>query len=222
MSSEADRDARGILFIVSGPSGAGKTTLSDAALRAFDRLTMSVSCTTRAPRAGETDGVDYRFVDRPTFDGMVARGEMAEWAEVHGNRYGTPRAPIDAALAEGRDMLFDIDVQGAEQMRRSYPGAVAVFLLPPDRATMEARLRGRGTDGEEVVRRRLEGAVREIARAVEYDHVIVNRGRDEAIAEFQQLVRDAHRLGPRNLPRRSAGLDEKALATFLRSFEDAP
>lgn len=212
-------DRQGILFIVSGPSGAGKTTLSDAALRTFDRLTMSVSCTTRAPRGGERDGVDYHFVDAEDFDGMVRRGEMAEWAEVHGNRYGTPRAPIDRALAAGRDMLFDIDVQGAEQMRRSYPGAVAVFLLPPDRATMEARLRGRGTDGEDVVRRRLEGAVREIARAVEYDHVIVNRGRDEAIAEFQQLVRDAHRLGPREMPRRRAGLDDAGLAAFLRSFE---
>lgn len=212
-------DTQGILFIVSGPSGAGKTTLSDAALRTFDRLTMSVSCTTRAPRGGEKDGVDYHFVDAEAFDGMVRRGEMAEWAEVHGNRYGTPRAPIDRALAGGRDMLFDIDVQGAEQMRRSYPGAVAVFLLPPDRATMEARLRGRGTDGEDVVRRRLEGAVREIARAVEYDHVIVNRGRDEAIAEFQQLVRDAHRLGPGKMPRRRAGLDDAGLAAFLRSFE---
>lgn len=212
-------DRPGILFIVSGPSGAGKTTLSDAALRTFDRLTMSVSCTTRAPRAGERDGIDYRFVSPEVFDRMVAGAEMAEWAEVHGNRYGTPREPIDRALAAGRDMLFDIDVQGAEQMRRTYPGAVAVFLLPPDRATMEARLRGRGTDDEDVVRRRLEGAVREIARAVEYDHVIVNRGRDEAIAEFQGLVRDAHRIGPRAMPRRRAGLDDAGLAAFLRSFE---
>lgn len=221
MSSDPLPGATGILFIVSGPSGAGKTTLSDAALRTFDRLTMSVSCTTRAPRGGERDGVDYHFVDHAAFDDMVRRGEMAEWAQVHGNRYGTPRAPIDRALAEGRDMLFDIDVQGAEQMRRSYPGAVAVFLLPPDRATMEARLRGRGTDDEDVVRRRLEGAVREIARAVEYDHVIVNRGRDEAIAEFQQLVRDAHRFGPRGVPRRRDGLDDAGLAAFLRSFERA-
>ena len=219
MSSDLPPAAQGILFIVSGPSGAGKTTLSDAALRTFGSLTMSVPCTTRSPRAGERDGVDYRFVTREDFDAMVARGDMAECAEVHGNRYGTPRAPIDEALASGNDMLFDIDVQGAEQMRRGYPGSVAVFLLPPDRATMEARLRGRGTDGEDVVQRRLAGAVREIARAVEYDHVIVNRGREEAIAEFQQLVREAHELGPRAMPRHRAGLDDAGLAAFLATFE---
>lgn len=221
MSSDACEAGGGILFIVSGPSGAGKTTLSDAALRAFHNLAMSVSCTTRAPRGGETDGVEYHFVDRARFDRMVAEGEMAEWAEVHGNRYGTPRAPIDAALSAGHDMLFDIDVQGAEQMRRSYPDAVTVFLLPPDRATMEARLRGRGTDDEEVVQRRLAGAVREIAHALEYDHVIVNRGREEAIAEFQQIVRDAHALGRRAMPRRRSGLDDAGLAAFLRTFEAA-
>lgn len=221
MSSDAPASGQGILFIVSGPSGAGKTTLSDAALRAFGRLTMSVSCTTRAPRPGERDGVDYHFVDRHDFDAMVAHGDMAEWAQVHGNLYGTPRAPIDQALASGQDMLFDIDVQGAEQMRRSYPVAVAVFLLPPDRATMEARLRGRGTDGEEVVQRRLAGAVREIAHALEYDHVIVNHARDEAIAEFQQIVLDAHEFGPAAMPRHRAGLDEAGLAILLRSFEVA-
>jgi len=217
--SGSDPDLRGLLFIVSGPSGAGKTTLSDAALKAFPGMTMSVSCTTRQPREGESEGVDYWFVDDNRFDRMVAGGELAEWAEVHGYRYGTPRAPIDEALAAGRDMLFDIDVQGAAQMRRSCPDAIAVFLLPPDRATMEARLRGRGTDVEATVRRRLDNACREITKAGEYDHVIVNRSRGDAIAEFEAIVRDAHRLGRDAMPRRRGGMTEAALAEFLRSFE---
>lgn len=213
---------RGILFIVSGPSGAGKTTLSDAALRAFPKLKLSVSCTTRAPRAGETDGVQYHFVSAERFAGMIANDELAEWAEVHGYRYGTPRAQIDAAMAAGRDLLLDIDVQGAAQLRRFYPDAVAVFLLPPDRGTLEARLRGRATDSEATVQRRLENACREIARAPEYDHVIVNRSREDAIAEFEAIVRDAHELGAVEMPRRRAGMSERALAAFLRSFEASP
>lgn len=210
----------GYLFIVSGPSGAGKTTLSGAALKAFPDMTLSVSCTTRPPRGGETDGVDYAFVDGARFDAMVDGGELAEWAEVHGHRYGTPRAPLDRALAEGRDMLLDIDVQGAAQMRRLYPGAVAVFLLPPDRGTLEARLRGRGTDSEATVKRRLENACREMRRASEYDHVIVNRNREEAIAEFEAIVRDAHSLGKAAAPRRRGDLSDAELADFLRSFEE--
>ncbi len=210
----------GFLFIVSGPSGAGKTTLSGAALRAFPDLAMSVSCTTRAPRDGERNGVEYTFVERERFDRMVEGGELAEWAEVHGYRYGTPRAPIERALAGAHDMLLDIDVQGAAQLRALYPGAVAVFLLPPDRATLEARLRGRGTDSEATVRRRLENACREIARAAEYDHVIVNRNREEAIAEFAAIVRDAHVFGAAAMSRRRAGLGDEALGQFLRSFEE--
>lgn len=210
---------RGTLFIVSGPSGAGKTTLSNAALETFPALVMSISCTTRAPRGGEVDGREYLFVDAARFDAMIAAHELAEWAEVHGHRYGTPRAPIDAHVAAGRDVLLDIDVQGAAQLRRVYPEAVTVFLLPPDRATLEARLRGRGTDGDDVVRRRLENACREIARAAEYDHVIVNRSREDAIAEFEAVVRDARRLGREAMPRRRAGLDEAGLAAFLRSFD---
>jgi len=209
---------RGHLFIVSGPSGAGKTTLSSAVLRAFPELKLSVSCTTRPPRGGETGGVDYSFVDAERFDAMVSRGELAEWAEVHGHRYGTPRAALDLALAEGRDMLLDIDVQGAAQLRRVYPGAVAVFLLPPDRGTLETRLRGRGTDSEATVKRRLDNACREIRRANEYDHVIVNCSREDAIAEFEAIVRDARELG-KAAPRRLGDAGEAGLTELLRSFE---
>ena len=215
-------DARqGFLFIVSGPSGAGKTTVAIAALRTFPEMIMSVSVTTRAPREGEIDGVEYRFVDDRTFDAMVLRGELAEWAEVHGFRYGTPRAPIDAAVASGRDVLLDIDVQGAAQLRQSFPDAITVFLLPPDRATMEARLRGRGTDSEATVQRRLVNACREIARAAEYHHVIVNRSREEAISEFEGIVRDARRFGAR-IPRRLGGLTEAGLSEMLGTFEERP
>lgn len=201
---------RGILFIVSGPSGAGKTTLSSAALGTFEGLSLSVSCTTRSPRGGETDGVEYRFVDGARFDAMIAGGELAEWAEVHGHRYGTPRAPIDAAIREGRDILLDIDVQGARQIKAVWPGAVSVFLAPPDRATLEARLRGRGTDDDATVRRRLDNACREIERAPDYDFVIVNRGREEAIAQFTSIVRGEHA--------RTARLDPAALAGFVAGF----
>lgn len=224
MSSEEPRDgdgrrSPGFLFIVSGPSGAGKTTLSSAALKAFPDLKLSVSCTTRQPRAGETDGVDYEFVDAARFDAMVDRGELAEWAEVHGHRYGTPRSPLDRAVAEGRDMLLDIDVQGAAQLRRLYPEAVAVFLMPPDRGTLESRLRGRGTDAEATVQRRLDNACREIRCAGDYDHVIVNRNRDEAIAEFEAIMRDAHELGKQAAPRRRGGMGDAALRDLLASFE---
>lgn len=214
-------NSKGTLFIVSGPSGAGKTTLSNAALESFPALVLSVSCTTRAPRGGEEHGREYLFVEGPEFDRMIAAGELAEWAEVHGHRYGTPRGPIDAWVAAGRDVLLDIDVQGAAQMRRTYPEAVTVFLLPPDRATLEQRLRGRGTDDEAVVRRRLENACREISRALEYDHVIVNRSREDAIAEFEAIVREARAVGRSAMARRRAGMDERALAAFVASFDGA-
>lgn len=211
--------ARGFLFIVSGPSGAGKTTLSGAALKAFPDLKLSVSCTTRRPRGGEIEGVDYQFVDAARFDAMIDEDDLAEWAEVHGHRYGTPRSPLDRALAEGRDMLLDIDVQGAAQLRRLYPEAVAVFLMPPDRATLESRLRGRGTDSEATVRRRLDNACREIRCAADYDHVIVNRDRDEAIAEFEAIMREAHEIGKEAAPRHRGGMGDAGLRELLASFE---
>ncbi len=187
--AELDIARRGILFIVSGPSGAGKTSLSSRALTELSGLELSVSLTTRAPREGEADGVAYHFVTQERFRRMVDGGELAEWAEVHGNYYGTPRAPIDGALAEGRDLLLDIDVQGARQIKGAYPEAVAIFLLPPDRAQLEQRLAGRGTDAPEVVAERLRNACGEIASLTNYDYAVVNDDLVEAYGAFESIVR---------------------------------
>jgi guanylate kinase len=180
---------RGILFIVSAPSGAGKTTISARALREIDGLAMSVSCTTRAPRAGEVDGRDYSFLDPDEFLSRRAAGEFAESAEVHGFLYGTPRAPIDRALAEGRDMLLDVDVQGARQMKARYgTDAVSVFVLPPSVAELERRLRARGTDTAEGILKRLERAKAEMLEYRRYDYALINRRLAESVQLFASIV----------------------------------
>ncbi|MBE7453309.1 MAG: guanylate kinase [Kofleriaceae bacterium] len=167
---------RGSLIIVSSPSGAGKTTLTRRLLAELPTIDFSVSYTTRPRRAGERDGVDYHFVDGAHFDRMVAGDELAESFEVHGNRYGTARAPIDAAIARGRDMIFDVDYQGANSLARQWPAdSVRIFILPPDLVTLEARLRQRATDTAEVIARRLAKAIEELRQFEAYDHLIVNR-----------------------------------------------
>ncbi|HET9062356.1 MAG TPA: guanylate kinase [Candidatus Binatia bacterium] len=180
---------KGCLFIVSGPSGAGKTSIAAPVLAALDRISMSVSVTTRRPRAGETDGIEYHFISEEAFERRVRAGEFAEWALVHGFRYGTSRTAIDRAIEGGDDLLLDIDVQGAEQIKRAYPDAVSVFLLPPSRERLEERLRGRGTDDEGTVQRRLDAACREIASMVGYDYVIVNEYLPAAVEQFLTIVR---------------------------------
>jgi len=179
---------KGCLFIVSGPSGAGKTSICTPALARLQGIALSVSFTTRGPRGTEIDGRDYHFVTAERFDEMVEAGAFAEWAEVHGNRYGTARSTLDDALDAGRDVLLDIDVQGAEQILRAYPEAVAIFLLPPSRARLEERLRGRGTDDEATVRRRLVNAFREIQGVRRYRYMIVNHELDAAVDEFLAIV----------------------------------
>ena len=179
---------RGIIFILSAPSGAGKTTLINGLRSIFPEIELSVSWTTRSLRDGEVDGRDYRFVARRQFDAMRAKGRFAEWAKVHSHLYGTPRGPLDRCVQRGRDILLDIDVQGARKIKRLYPGAVAIFLLPPSLRELARRLALRGTEGRDTMRRRLANARGEIRRVIEYDYCVVNREVKEAGAALRAIV----------------------------------
>jgi guanylate kinase len=165
---------KGELFVVTAPSGAGKSSLIRAALEEEPAIRQSVSYTTRAPRAGEQNGREYHFVDAQTFEAMVQRGEFLECAEVHGNRYGTSQRVIDETLAGGEDLLLEIDWQGAAQVRRLYPASVAIFVLPPSVDELGRRMRARGLDSEAVIERRLANAREEMSHAPEFDYVIIN------------------------------------------------
>jgi guanylate kinase len=181
---------RGICLVVVAPSGAGKTSLTRALLAEDHGLTLSVSCTTRAPREGEQDGVHYHFIDEARFAGMVSGGALLEHAQVYGRSYGTPRAPVEAALAAGRDVLFDIDWQGFRQVRAALPAdTVGVFILPPTMEELERRLRSRAQDNAAEIGLRLAKAREEIGRAPEYDHVIVNARFDDALADLRAILR---------------------------------
>lgn len=172
---------RGILVIVSSPSGAGKTTLARKLLAEFPNVQFSVSYTTRPKRSNETDGRDYHFVDDATFEQMVADDEFAEWAEVHGNRYGTSRAAVEKALGDGIDFVFDVDWQGGRALSASWPNdCLMIFILPPDLATLARRLRFRATDEESVIQRRLRMAMIELEHHTAYEHLIVNDDLDAA------------------------------------------
>lgn len=172
---------RGLLIVLSSPSGAGKTTLAHRLLDEFDATEFSVSVTTRPPRPNERDGIDYHFVDDERFQRMIDDGEFAEWAEVHGNRYGTAKTTVERALAGGRDVIFDIDWQGGRSLFSQWPeDALMVFIAPPDLDILAARLRGRGTDSEDVIERRLAKAVDELRHHREYQHLIVNDDLDRA------------------------------------------
>lgn len=167
---------RGLMLVLSSPSGAGKTTLSRQLLDNDKQLQLSVSCTTRAKRPGERDGVDYRFVDTATFRGMIERKQFLEYAEVFGNYYGTPKAPVDEALNAGRDVLFDIDWQGAQQLRgKGQADLVTVFILPPSTRDLEKRLLTRAQDSKEIVAQRMAKAADEMSHWDAYDYVVVNR-----------------------------------------------
>lgn len=181
----------GTLFIVTAPSGAGKTTLVRGLLERDRQVQLSISYTTRAPRAGEQDGREYHFVDVPTFRALRDRGEFLEWAEVHGNYYGTSRVWLKEQLAAGRDTLLEIDWQGAQQVRKVFPDAVGVFVLPPSLEELENRLRGRGTDSDEVISRRLLGARGEMRHVGEFDYVIINNELHEALDDLVAVVRAA-------------------------------
>lgn len=188
MSSE-QAPRPGQLLVLSAPSGAGKTTLARRFQAAHADAVFSVSATTRAPRGAERDGVDYHFVTPERFAALVAEGALAEWAEVHGRRYGTLRRTVQASLEAGQIALFDIDVQGGAQLKAAFPReATTVFILPPDAAELERRLRGRDTDGEEVIRRRLVAARQEVARGLaSYQYVVINDELEAALARLEAI-----------------------------------
>jgi guanylate kinase len=183
-------ERRGLMFVLSSPSGAGKTTLSRLLLDRVEGLSLSVSATTRPMRPGEIDGRDYRFVDKATFATMVKRDELLEWATVFDNRYGTPRAPVEVALSSGRDVLFDIDWQGTQQLReKARADVVSVFILPPSVADLEKRLHTRAQDSDDVIRGRMDRAAHELSHWAEYDYIVINQNVDEAFAEVQSILK---------------------------------
>ncbi len=203
-------ERRGLMFVLSSPSGAGKTTLSRMLVAETPDLRMSVSATTRPMRPGEVEGRDYLFVDKDRFEHMTKHDELLEWAVVFDNRYGTPRAPVESALSSGQDVLFDIDWQGTQQLReKAREDVVSVFILPPSAADLEKRLHTRAQDSDEVIRDRMSRATHELSHWAEYDYIVVNHNVDEAFAEVQSILK-AERL---KRERRTG------LTTFVRDLQ---
>jgi len=182
-------ERRGLMFVLSSPSGAGKTTLSRLLMERMPDMRMSVSVTTRPKRPGEVEGRDYHFVDKARFSAMEKNGDLLEWATVFENLYGTPRKPFEQALAAGHDVLFDIDWQGTQQLRqRARSDVVSVFLLPPSAEALEARLHSRAQDSHEVIRGRMSRASHEMSHWAEYDYVVVNNDLDEAYSKIESIL----------------------------------
>jgi guanylate kinase len=201
---------RGLMLVLSSPSGAGKTTLSRRLLASDPAIDLSISVTTRPPRPGEVDGRDYHFIDRVQFDAMVARGELLEWAQVFGNRYGTPRGPVENALSSGRDVLFDIDWQGTQQLReKGRADLVSVFVLPPSIPDLEQRLKSRAQDTPEVIHSRMAKAADEMSHWAEYDYVVINREIEDAFEDVRAI------LGAERLKRER----QPGLFDFVRSLQ---
>jgi len=203
---------RGLLLLVSSPAGAGKTSLSRRLAADYSDLVLSISATTRAPRPGDLEGREYFFKPREAFEAMIAAGELLEWAEINGNLYGTPKAPVMQALEAGKDVLFDIDWQGARQVAEKTPDdSVRVFILPPSWSDLSRRLHARAQDSEEVIGQRLDLGKREIAHWAEYDYVIVNKDFDRAYADLIHIYRSERMKPGRNpwLPRFVQGLAEE-------------
>jgi guanylate kinase len=183
-------ERRGLMFVLSSPSGAGKTTLSRLLMTRMPDMRMSVSVTTRQKRPGEAEGRDYHFVDKARFLAMEKNGELLEWATVFGNLYGTPRKPVEEALAGGHDVLFDIDWQGTQQLRqRARSDVVSVFLLPPSAEALETRLHSRAQDSDEIIRGRMSRASHEMSHWAEYDYVVVNSDLDDAYSKIESILR---------------------------------
>jgi guanylate kinase len=198
----------GNLFIISAPSGAGKTSLVRALLNLDTRIDLSVSFTTREPRAGEQDGKDYHFVSRKTFLAMAKRGEFLESAEVYGNLYGTSQTWIRQEIAKGRDILLEIDWQGAAQIRRLFPECISIFILPPSREALEQRLKGRGKDNDAVIAKRMAAVREDVAHIAEFNYVIINDSLDDALHELNAVVLSARLRCTRQLSRHQALINQ--------------
>lgn len=198
------------VFIISAPSGSGKSTLVHRLLATVPGLTFSISYTTRPPRPSEKNGVDYVFISRDEFEARLARGEFLEHAEVFGNYYGTNQDSLERAIQQGCDLLLDIDVQGARQLKVAIPEAISVFVLPPSREVLEQRLRNRSQDSEEVIQRRLRGAAAEVRNYSQYDYVLINREIEESTARLATIVK-AERLSKARM--------EEEVRPILESFE---
>jgi guanylate kinase len=200
MSEHGDISRRGIMLVLSSPSGAGKTTLTRSLLEQEENVALSISVTTRARRGSEIEGVHYHFLSKRRFELMRDAGDLLEWAEVHGNYYGTPREPVEQALAQGRDILFDIDWQGAQQLNAKMRGdVVSVFVLPPSAGELKSRLERRAEDSAAVITERLRNAAQEILHWNEYDYVLVNRDLDKSFARLRAIL-TAERLKRVQLP----------------------
>jgi guanylate kinase len=195
---------RGRLYVIAAPSGAGKTSLLHALMRRRPGVGFSVSCTTRKARAGEEDGKDYHFIERAEFERLAGAGEFIEHASVFGNVYGTRRSVVEAALASGRDLILEIDWQGARQVRERLPEAIQIFILPPSRAELEARLRKRGSDSDEAIARRLGESVQEMSHWNEFDYVIVNRDFEQALGELEAVFEGRGEASRRDRPELAA------------------
>jgi guanylate kinase len=200
--------SEGVLYIISAPSGAGKTSLVKALLKTDPAIRLSVSHTTRAPRPGETDGRDYHFVDRERFEVMLADGEFIEHAEVYGNFYGTAKGSIVRDLHAGRDTLLEIDWQGAAQVRRHFPQSASIFILPPSFGALRTRLAGRGQDSDQVIERRLAAAAHDVAHAEAFDYIIVNDDFDHALQDLVAISRSIRLVTARQLKRHATLFDE--------------
>lgn len=192
---------QGNMFMVSAPSGAGKSSLVNALLKQDANITLSISCTTRQPRPGEQDGREYYFLTPEAFLEMRDRGDLLEWAEVHGNYYGTPKPPLIEALKQGRDVLLEIDYQGAQQVRQSFPEVTSVFILPPSLQSLKDRLTARQQDSEAVIQKRLLAANNEIQHANEAEYVIINDNFDIALKELQQIFQASRLKYPKQATR---------------------
>ncbi len=191
MTSKSDMNSlrkTGNLVVISGPSGSGKGTICRALFKIMPELRLSISATTRKPRSGERDGIDYYFLSKAEFEAMIEAGKLLEWAKVYGNYYGTPAEPVMKSINEGRDVILEIDVQGAFQVREKYPGCILIFLIPPSRAELEHRLKSRATDSEEEIQRRLTWVEREVAQLGKYDYLVINDKVEKAARTVSAII----------------------------------